>query len=141
MKKILLGLAVAMAAFGVAVAEDAPLTVTDTDGTVYTGDAAAGEKLFKVCVQCHALKEGENKIGPTLFGIVGRHSASVEGFNYSKANQEADVVWDPQTLFDYLLSPRTVMPGTKMAYAGMKKPQDRADLIAYLKAAGAAPAP
>ena len=99
------------------------------------GDVAKGEKLFKArAAQCHTgNKGGANGVGPNLFGIVGRKSGSVEGFAYSKANADSGVVWTPDVLDVYLENPKKFMPGTKMAFAGLKKPQDRADLIAYLE--------
>ena len=99
------------------------------------GDVTKGEKLFKArAAQCHTgNKGGANGVGPNLFGIVGRKSGSVEGFAYSKANADSGVVWTPDVLDVYLENPKKFMPGTKMAFAGLKKPQDRADLIAYLE--------
>jgi cytochrome c len=97
-------------------------------------DAAAGENVFKrVCATCHnPTAEGPRKLGPTLAGIVGRKSGSVEGFRYSKANSEANIVWTAETLDPYLKSPREVVPGTTMAYAGLRNDVERANLIAYL---------
>eukprot|EP00019_Armaparvus_languidus_P011459 CAMPEP_0168584950 /NCGR_PEP_ID=MMETSP0420-20121227/3419_1 /TAXON_ID=498008 /ORGANISM="Pessonella sp." /LENGTH=107 /DNA_ID=CAMNT_0008619799 /DNA_START=40 /DNA_END=363 /DNA_ORIENTATION=+ len=99
------------------------------------GDIAKGEKLFKSrCTQCHTINDGgPNKQGPNLYGIVGRQSGSVEGFNYTKANKESGATWDEPTLFKYLENPKKFIKGTKMAFPGFKKPQDRADVIAYLK--------
>ncbi|CBH13555.1 cytochrome c [Trypanosoma brucei gambiense DAL972] len=99
------------------------------------GDAARGEKLFKGrAAQCHTgTKGGSNGVGPNLYGIVGRKSGTVEGFTYSKANQDSGVMWTPQVLDVYLENPKKFMPGTKMSFAGLKKPQERADLIAYLE--------
>ena len=98
-----------------------------------TGVEANGEKLFRQCMTCHSIKAGENRVGPSLHGIVGRPSGQVAGFNYSTANKSLGKVWDEQTIFTYLESPQKFVPGTKMAFAGLKAPQDRADLIAYLK--------
>jgi cytochrome c len=98
------------------------------------GDAAAGEKVFAVCSTCHAVKEGENKVGPSLYGVVGRKAGSVEGFAYSEANKGSGKTWDEATLYEYLENPQGYIPGTKMAFAGLKKPQERADVIAYLAA-------
>ena len=75
--------------------------------------------------------------GPNLGGLFGRQSGTIDGFSYSKANKEKAVQWEEGTLYDYLLNPKKYIPGTKMVFAGLKKPQDRADLIAYLKSATA----
>jgi cytochrome c len=97
-------------------------------------DAAAGEGVFKrVCATCHnPTVEGPRKLGPTLHGLVGRKSGSVEGFRYSKANSEAGIVWTAEKLDPYLKNPREVVPGTTMAYAGLRNDDERANLIAYL---------
>jgi cytochrome c2 len=99
------------------------------------GDAAAGEKVFNKCKACHTVEAGKNRVGPSLHDIMGRAPGTVEGFNYSKAMEEfgADHVWDEETLSSYLESPRTVVKGTKMAFVGLKKEDERADVIAYLK--------
>lgn len=101
------------------------------------GDAAAGEKIFLKCKACHENEKGVNKVGPTLKGIVGRKTASVEGFNYSeamKAKGAEGAVWDEATLAAYLPDPKAWVPGTKMAFGGLKKPEEVANIIAYLKA-------
>ena len=94
---------------------------------------ANGEKVFKQCMACHSVKAGENKVGPSMNAIVGRTAGQVAGFNYSTANKTSGKVWDKDTLFTYLEAPQKFMPGTKMAFAGLKKPQDRADVISYLE--------
>ncbi len=122
---------------GLAFAASAPPPVTvvvkDANGVSYTGDAIAGEKTFKQCALCHSAKVNENKIGPSLYGIVGRVAGTASAYNYSTANKKSGITWTEQAIFDYLENPRAKMPGTKMGYAGMRKPQDRANLIAYLK--------
>lgn len=103
-------------------------------GQAQAGDAAAGQVVFKqVCAACHAAVPGKNLVGPSLYGIVGRVSGSVEGFHYSAANKAAGIKWDAAKLDPYLLSPKTVVPGTIMTYAGLKDDTKRADLIAYLE--------
>jgi cytochrome c len=100
------------------------------------GDAANGEKVFIKCKACHENEQGVSKIGPTLKGIVGRKTASIEGYAYSdamKAKGAAGQVWDEATLTAYLPDPKAYVPGTKMAFAGLKNPQEVADVIAYLK--------
>jgi cytochrome c len=99
------------------------------------GDAAKGEKVFNKCKACHTVEAGKNKVGPSLHNVVGRTPGTLEGFNYSKAMKDfgADHVWDDATLHTYLESPKDVVKGTKMAFVGLKKPEDRDDVIAYLK--------
>lgn len=98
-----------------------------------TGNAAKGEKVFAQCKACHVAEEGKNRVGPSLWAIVGRKSGSIAGFNYSKANKESGVTWSEDVLFTYLEAPAKFMPGTRMAFGGLKQVQDRADVIAYLK--------
>lgn len=98
-----------------------------------TGDAAKGEKVFVQCKTCHVVEPGQNRVGPSLAGLIGRKAGTVEGFNYSQANKNSGKTWDEETLYTYLEAPQKAIPGTKMAFAGLKNPQDRADVIAYLK--------
>jgi cytochrome c len=96
-------------------------------------DAAAGQDLFRTqCGICHSAVQGKNMVGPSLFGVIGRESGSVEGFHYSAANKAAGITWDAANLDKYLTSPRDMVPGTIMTYAGLKDDTKRADLIAYL---------
>ncbi len=99
------------------------------------GDPVAGAKTFKVCSACHVATEAKNKVGPTLLGVVGRPVASIADFKYSKAMTEFSQgkVWDEAQLTEYLKAPRTVVKGTKMAFVGLKKEEDVANVIAYLK--------
>lgn len=99
----------------------------------FTGDATAGQRVFAQCRTCHSINAGENRVGPSLHGVVGRHSGIVPGYNYSNANKNSGKTWDEQTLFEYLADPRAYIPGTKMSFVGLKNPQDRANVIAYLK--------
>jgi cytochrome c2 len=99
----------------------------------YGQDAVAGQKLFRSqCSICHSPQPGRNIIGPSLFGVVGRHSGRIAGFRYSQANLQSDLTWDPATLDRYLTGPRQVVPGTLMTFPGLKNAQERADVIAYL---------
>jgi len=102
------------------------------------GDPAAGEKVFKKCKACHVIDSDKNRLGPTLSGLFGRTSGAVEGFQkkYSPAMKEAGIVWDEATLDAYLADPKGYIPKNKMAFPGLKKEDDRANLIAYLKQAG-----
>ncbi len=104
-------------------------------GPASAADVAAGKVAFRKCVACHALEEGQNKIGPSLYGLIGRKAGSAAKFNYSKANRDSGVVWTEATLDAYLIDPRTFIPNTKMVFPGIKKASERADLIAYLKEA------
>ncbi len=98
------------------------------------GNAEEGAEVFKKCRACHDVgADAKNKVGPVLNGIIGRKAGTIEGFAYSDANKSSGAVWTEDTLFKYLESPLTFMKGTKMAFAGLKDPQDRKDLIAYLK--------
>lgn len=93
---------------------------------------AAGEKVYKKCRACHKLEEGKNGVGPSLAGIVGADIGGVDGFKYSKALSEMDGVWDAANLDAFLAKPKDFAPGTKMAFPGLKKEEDRAAVILYL---------
>jgi cytochrome c len=110
----------------------APAAAEMVDYASLTGDAVHGEKVFTVCKTCHVAEKGVNRIGPSLWGVVGRTAGSIPGYQYSAANKNSGIIWTQAKLFEYLAAPQKVVPGTKMAYAGLKPPQDRADLIAYL---------
>ena len=97
-------------------------------------DAAAGEKVFLQCKVCHQIGEGaKNSVGPVLNGVVGRPAGTFAGYAYSDANKNSGLTWDEATLTDYLKNPRAKVPGTKMTFAGLKKDEDIANVIAYLK--------
>ena len=101
------------------------------------GDVKKGAKVFKKCKACHAVGEGaKNKIGPHLNGIIGRKAATTEGFKYSKKmieKAEGGLIWTEENLDAFLKKPRDFVPGTKMAFGGIRKDKKRANLIAYLK--------
>ena len=101
--------------------------------TVMAADVEAGKTEFKKCALCHTNEAGKNKIGPSLFGIVGRKSATLENFNYSEAMKKFDHTWDEGTLDEYLADPRATVPGTKMIFPGIKDKTERDDVIAYLE--------
>ena len=109
---------------------------TALSGSHSAGDAAKGEKVFKKCAACHVVEEGKNKTGPSLYGIVGRAAGSLEGYKYSKAMAGSGLVWDAETLDAFLTNPKKYLKGTKMAFPGLKKEKDRADVIAYLATFG-----
>jgi cytochrome c len=94
------------------------------------GDAARGEVLYQGCQDCHSIEK--NDVGPMHRGVVGRAAGTVPGYNYSPALRNAKIVWTEQDLDKWLSGPQELIPGTKMFYE-VKKPQDRADLIAFLK--------
>ena len=101
------------------------------------GDVEKGKAVFNKCKACHENEKGVNKVGPTLKGVVGRKAASVPDYKYSEAmtaKGAAGVVWDEATLATYLPDPKAFVPKTKMAFPGLKKPEDVANVIAYLKA-------
>ena len=97
-----------------------------------SADTAAGEKAFGKCRACHKV-DGSNGVGPHLDGVVNRDKASVEGFNYSNAALEQEGVWAPENIDAFITNPKAYMPGTKMTFAGIKNPVERANLIAYLE--------
>ncbi|MGI9499911.1 MAG: c-type cytochrome [Geminicoccaceae bacterium] len=102
-------------------------------------DPAHGEALFKTCRECHAVVPGEVKIGPSLAGVVGRRPGSIPAFGYSQDMIDygtSGVVWDTETLDRFLTRPRALIAGTKMVFQGFRKPDDRADLIAFLSTIG-----
>ena len=104
--------------------------------------AKSGERVSKKCAACHDLTQGgPNKIGPNLWGVVGRQSASHPGFKYSQAMRDFGGQWTYENLNTFLTKPKALVPGTAMGFAGLKKPKDRANLLAYLRTLSDAPAP
>jgi cytochrome c len=99
------------------------------------GDAAKGEKVFAKCKACHTTEAGKNRVGPSLAGLFGRTAGTVEGYKYSDPMKGSGIVWSDETVSQYLEAPKTFIPGNKMAFPGLKKPEDRDDVIAYLKQA------
>lgn len=100
-------------------------------------DAEAGAKVFRKCKACHDIgAEAKNKVGPMLTGIIGAEAGAVEGFKYSDAMMEAaagGMVWDAETLDAFLTKPKDVVPGTKMTFPGLRKEEDRVNVIAYIE--------
>ncbi len=117
------------------VAGIAALSVMSAGIAHAAGDAAEGKKVFtRVCGACHTDQaNGPRKLGPTLFGVVGRKAGSVEGFRYSEANKNSGITWTPQVLDEYLKDPKAKVPGTIMAFAGLKNDTERQNVIAYLE--------
>ncbi len=99
------------------------------------GDVEKGKKVFKKCKSCHVIDKEKNKLGPHLVGIFGRKAGSLEGYKYSKAMKDSQIVWTPETLAEYLRKPKKFIPGNKMVFAGLKKEKQVNNLIAYLEEA------
>ena len=106
-----------------------------SQGAMAEGDPAKGEKVFKKCKACHSLEAGKKKIGPSLNGIFGKAAGTTEGFKFSKAMKESGITWDEETIAAYLENPKKYIKGNRMAFPGLKKEADRANIIAYLKEA------
>jgi cytochrome c len=112
------------------------ILILGVGGAFAQGDVPAGEVVFKKCATCHAVGEGaKNKVGPVLNGVLGRGAATLEGFSYSKGMKDAGaggLVWTPETMSQFLFKPKDVVKGTKMTFAGLPKPEDITNVIAYL---------
>jgi len=106
-------------------------------------DAAEGANVAKQCAACHTFdKGGPNRIGPNLYGVIGSHPAEVDGFQFSKALEGMkDKVWSYEELNAWLANPKAYAPGTKMTFAGLRKPEQRADVIAFLRSKSDSPPP
>jgi len=113
----------------------AVIALAASTGTTLAQDASAGEQVFKrLCMPCHDIgPEAKIKLGPPLNGVDGRHSGSFEGFNYSPANKNSGITWDDASFSKYIRAPMQEMPGTRMAFVGIKNDKDIGDLWAYLK--------
>ena len=104
------------------------------------GDAANGAKVFKRCAACHVVDGTTNRVGPHLGGVFGRTAGTVEGFKYSESmiqHGKDGLVWSAETINSYIENPKEFIPKNKMAFPGLKKPEERADVIAYLQQATA----
>ncbi len=105
---------------------------------VLAADSAAGERVFRKCLACHAVGEGaQHKVGPILNGLIGRPAGGYPGYSYTDANKNSKLMWDEATLAKYLKNPKAAIPGTKMEFAGLPRPGEIEDVIAYLKQFGA----
>jgi cytochrome c2 len=124
-------------------AKTAPIVKTvKTAGAAGAAGVAKGAKVFNICKGCHtATKDGKNKYGPKLWGVVGRAKASVVGYKYSAALKGLGGKWSPADLNTFISSPKKFAPGTKMPFAGLKKATERAALIAFLRSRGGQPKP
>ena len=126
----------------VSTSSDTTETTIDIAALMAMGDIASGEKVFKKCVACHSIaKGGKNKIGPALYNVVGRKVAGLDDYKYSKAFIEYEKEWSFAELNGFLLKPSKWIKGTKMAYAGLKKEEDRASIIKYLNQNSDSPIP
>lgn len=106
----------------------------DLDSLLASADVERGQRLFLQCRACHSLnEEGDHKVGPNLYGMFGQQAAQAPGFNYSEALASANLTWSPETMNEWLARPSTYVKGTTMVFIGIKDPQDRASLIAYLQ--------
>ena len=107
------------------------LSVLMLTSVAYADNKVSGEKIFKRCVSCHSFTK--TKIGPPLGNIFGKKAGSVNGFKYSKAMKNSDIVWNDCSLDSFLKKPRKYIKGTKMRFSGLKKKSHRDALIKYLK--------
>ncbi len=108
-------------------------------GALAAGDVAKGKKVANKCKACHTMNEGgKNKLGPNLYGILGKTAGKVPGYKYSKAMKSSSVVWDESNCRDFVKKRKSVIKGTKMSFRGIKKAAQRADLVAYFQTLGGA---
>jgi len=111
----------------------ATTAITISTGTARAQDAQKGQMVFNMCLPCHSIGSGaQNKVGPELNGLDGRHSGSVPGFDYSEANKNSGIIWSEATFKKYIQNPQGVISGTKMIFPGVKNEQQVNDLWAYL---------
>jgi len=124
-------------------AEVAPKEVVfDVKALMATADPVKGAQIAKKCSACHSFdKDGPNRVGPHLWGVLERQKASVPGYSYSQAFTAQKGKWDYPDLFRYLYDPKTAIPGNKMSFMGLKKPEDIADVVAYLRSLSDNPTP
>ncbi|VAW05440.1 Cytochrome c2 [hydrothermal vent metagenome] len=113
-------------------AKEVPMSVL-----LANSDVAAGEKVFKKCLACHTVEQGgADGIGPNLYGVLGKPHGAKPGFAFSDALKSISGNWDFDNMNEWLISPRKYANGTKMTFAGLGKPEDRANIIAYMNAQG-----
>ena len=110
-----------------------PTSITNLERIMTVGDIERGRKLYIQCRACHSLKPNEtNRIGPSLYGIINQQAGSIEGYEYSEALKQSNVYWNLDNLDQWIEKPYEMIPGNKMVFSGMRKKQDRNDLIAYI---------
>ncbi len=126
----------------IASSETANSGSVDIKGLLALGTIEHGEKVFKKCTACHVVaKGGKNKIGPALYGVLGRKSASISDYKYSKALIAHGKIWSFGEMNSYLIKPQAHIKGTKMAFAGLKSEKDRASVILYMNSKSDNPIP
>lgn len=136
------GVEVEGAAGGAAAAAEAAPEDPPIETLLASASVENGQKQFAKCASCHTVdKGGAAKVGPNLYGVVGNKHGHAEGFAYSDAIKGIAGPWDYKALYEFIRNPKAYAPGTKMGFAGLKKPQDRADLIAYLRTQADTPVP
>jgi cytochrome c len=112
----------------------AAMTFVCALGGAQAQDLAAGEQSFRKCFACHRIgPDARHLVGPSLNGLEGRKSGTMAGYSYSEANKKAEIVWSEATFKEYIENPMAKVPGTKMAFPGIKDPKEAGDLWAYLK--------
>lgn len=130
-------------AFALEIADAAPAggeeEAIDYAALLASADADAGKKVFGKCRACHKLDDGANAVGPHLYSIIGRPLQAVDGFKYSGALASVGGNWDFAALNAFLEKPKAFAPGTSMGFGGLKKPEDRVNLISYLNEADGSP--
>ena len=121
---------------------DKVVEAVDIKTLLAMGDMAHGEKVFKKCSACHMIAaDGKNKIGPNLWGVIGRTAGAIDNYNYSKAMKAYAKEWTFEEMNSYLIKPQAYIKGTKMAFAGLRKEKDRASVIKYLNQSSDNPLP
>lgn len=116
--------------------ETAAAEEVDFETVLASASVEDGAKVFRKCSACHKLEAGENAAGPYLYGVVGREKGAAQGFSYSDTLASMEGAWTPENLNGFLEKPSDYAPGTSMGFAGLKKVEERADLIAYLATIG-----
>ena len=119
---------------------DKVVEAVDIKALLAMGDMAHGEKVFKKCSACHMIAaDGKNKIGPNLWGVIGRTAGAIDNYNYSKAMKAYAKNWTFEEMNSYLIKPQAYIKGTKMAFAGLRKEKDRASVILYMNSKSSSP--